>query len=168
MDEDIPMGNSIGTNVKQKSLALLNTIGPLLALAVVIIGFAIAENRWGNGKFTELRNIRVVLVQTAPVAVAALGMTLIIITGGIDLSAGTLSMLCTTVLACSMNAGFPVSVSVLLTLLTGSMCGLFNGLLIGLLRLPPFIVTLGTIGSLDSPSDSPTPPRAPRFQWLAS
>ncbi len=143
--EDISNGNSIGTSVKQKSLALLNAIGPLLALAVVILGFAIAENRWGNGKFTELRNIRVVLVQTAPVAVAALGMTLIIITGGIDLSAGTASMLCATVLACSMNAGFSIPISVLLTLITGSACGLCNGLLIGLLRLPPFIVTLGTM-----------------------
>lgn len=135
----------LGTNLKQKCSALLDTIGPLLALVVVVAGFAIAENYWGNGKFAELRNIRVILVQTAPVAVAALGMTLIIITGGIDLSAGTASMLCATVLACSMNAGFSIVVSVLLTLAAGSACGLFNGLLIGLLRLPPFIVTLGTM-----------------------
>ncbi len=136
---------NLRSSIKQKALVLLDAVGPLLALIVVIIGFAIAEDHWGNGKFTELRNVRVVLVQTAPVAIAALGMTLIIITGGIDLSAGTASMLCATVLACAMNAGFPIGVCIVLTLLTGSLSGLFNGLLIGVLRLPPFIVTLGTM-----------------------
>ncbi len=71
------------------------------------------------------------------VAVAALGMTLIIILGGIDLSAGTASVLCATVLACCLNADFYVWVSVLFALATGAACGLGNGVLIGLLRIPP-------------------------------
>jgi ribose transport system permease protein len=129
----------------ERTLAALDTIGPLLALVVVIIGFAIGDHIWGTGRFTEVRNARVILVQTAPVAVAALGMSLIIIIGGIDLSAGTAAMLCATVLACSLNKGFPVTNAVLITLVTGSACGLFNGLLIGLLRIPPFIVTLGSM-----------------------
>jgi ribose transport system permease protein len=129
----------------ERAFAVLDTFGPLLALAFVSIGFAIADQAWGQGKFIELRNLRVILVMTAPVAVAALGMTLVIITGGIDLSAGTASMLCATVLACAINAGMSIWVAVAIALLTGAVCGVANGLLIGLLRIPPFIVTLGTM-----------------------
>jgi ribose transport system permease protein len=129
----------------RRLLCLLDTFGPLLALAMVTIGFAIADNIWGSGRFTEMRNLRVILVLTAPVAVAALGMTLVIIIGGIDLSAGTASILCATVLATSINFGIPVVGAVALALLVGLTCGLFNGLLIGLLRIAPFIVTLGTM-----------------------
>ncbi len=123
----------------------MERLGPLLALVVVVAGFAIADQVWGQGRFIEIRNARVILVFTAPVAVAALGMTLVIMTGGIDLSAGTASMLCATVLACTLNADCPVSVSVLAAVGTGAACGLCNGLLIGVLRIPPFIVTLGSM-----------------------
>jgi ribose transport system permease protein len=124
---------------------LLQSMGPLLALVVVVLGFTLADYFYGQGRFSEMRNIRVVLTVTAPVAVAALGMTLIIISGGIDLSAGTASMLCATVLACALRADFPVVAAVALALATGAACGLLNGLLIGTLRIPPFIVTLGTM-----------------------
>jgi len=123
----------------------LQRLGPLLALVLVTIGFAVADQVWGQGRFIEIRNARVILVFTAPVAVAALGMTLIIMTGGIDLSAGTASMLCATVLACTLNADFPVTVAVLAAVGTGAMCGGINGLFIGVLRIPPFIVTLGSM-----------------------
>lgn len=123
----------------------LQALGPLMALVVVTLGFAIADQLWGQGRFSEMRNFRVVLVQAAPVAVAALGMTLIIIAGGIDLSAGTASMLCATVLAVLLSGEYPIYVAVSLTLIAGAACGLVNGLLIGLLRIPPFIVTLGTM-----------------------
>ena len=106
-----------GTTALRRTLAILDNFGPLLALAVVAIGFALADQTWGQGKFVELRNLRVILVMTAPVAVAALGMTLVIITGGIDLSAGTASMLCATVLACVINAGWSIWVAVGLSLI---------------------------------------------------
>ncbi len=123
----------------------MERLGPLLALVIVIAGFAIADQVWGQGRFIEIRNARVILVFTAPVAVAALGMTLVIMTGGIDLSAGTASMLCATVLACTLNADCPVFVSVLAAVGTGAACGLCNGMFIGVLRIPPFIVTLGSM-----------------------
>lgn len=143
--EESPAARTDASSAKQRLMTALDTFGPLLALALVTIGFAIADNVWGQGKFVELRNLRVILVMTAPVAVAALGMTLVIITGGIDLSAGTASMLCATVLAYAINSGMPIWVAVAAALLTGSCCGVCNGLLIGLLRIPPFIVTLGTM-----------------------
>jgi ribose transport system permease protein len=139
--------NEIALSLKQQSnvAKLVQSLGPLLALAIVVLGFTIADRMVGQGRFSEMRNFRVVLVLTAPVAVAALGMTLVIIAGGIDLSAGTSAMLCTTVLACALNQGFPVVLAVVFTLGVGALCGLTNGLLIGLLRIPPFIVTLGTM-----------------------
>ncbi len=132
-------------DMRRRMVSLLDTFGPLLALALVTIGFAIADHLWGAGRFTEMRNLRVILVLTAPVAVAALGMTLVIIIGGIDLSAGTASVLCATVLATSLNNGQAISVAIGLALFVGALCGVSNGLLIGLLRIPPFIVTLGTM-----------------------
>ncbi|MCA9194291.1 MAG: ABC transporter permease [Planctomycetales bacterium] len=130
---------------RNRIVKLLQILGPLLALVVVAIGFAIADQIWGQGRFIEMRNFRVVLSVTAPVAVAALGMTLIIIAGGIDLSAGTASMLSATVLAYALSHEFSVPIAMLLTLGTGAICGLSNGLLIAILRIPPFIVTLGTM-----------------------
>lgn len=130
----------------QRSLvSLFHTLGPLLALFVVTLGFALADGYWAQGTFSELRNLRVILVETAPLAVAALGMTLIIISGGIDLSAGTASILCATVLAVVLSRANPVWLAVGSALLTGVGCGLANGLLIGMLKIPPFIVTLGTM-----------------------
>lgn len=123
----------------------MERLGPLLALVVVTLGFAVADQIWGQGRFIEFRNARVILVFTAPVAVAALGMMLVIITGGIDLSAGTASMLCATVLAVTLNADYPISMAVLAAVCTGAICGLLNGLFIGVLRIAPFIVTLGTM-----------------------
>lgn len=123
----------------------LERLGPLLALVVVTLGFAIADQVWGQGRFVEFRNVRVVLVFAAPVAVAALGMTLIVMTGGIDLSAGTASMLCATVLACALNANFSIVPALILAVGTGAACGLLNGLFIGVLRIAPFIVTLGSM-----------------------
>lgn len=137
--------SSSSQNGTAKLWRLVETLGPLLALVLVTAGFAIADQLWGGGHFTEMRNLRVILVQAAPVAVAALGMTLIIISGGIDLSAGTASVLCATVLATSLAAEYSITVALLLAMAAAATCGLSNGLLIGLLRIPPFIVTLGTM-----------------------
>ena len=135
---------------------ILQSLGPLLALILVTLGFAIADQIWGQGRFSEIRNLRVILVEAAPVAVAALGMTLVIIAGGIDLSAGTASILCATVLACVLGADYPWTAAIIAALATGAACGLSNGLLIGLLKIPPFIVTLGTVQySWVSANDSP-------------
>jgi ribose transport system permease protein len=73
--------------------------GPLIALACVVLLFAATDWYFADGTFGTFRNLRTVTVQTCVVAVAALGMTLIIIAGGIDLSAGTAMSLAATVLA---------------------------------------------------------------------
>ena len=123
----------------------LERLGPFLALLIITVGFAIADQVWGRGKLLEIRNVRFMLVTAAPLAVAALGMMLVIMTGGIDLSAGTLSAMCATVLALAIKQEYSVPVAIFLAILVGMLSGALNGLIIGILRIPPFIVTLGTM-----------------------
>lgn len=125
---------------------VLNQLAPLLALVVVIGLFAGADQLQTEvGGFASARNARVILVQTATVAVAALGMTMVIISGGIDLSAGTALALSATVLAVCLRDGWPAAGAVMAAVVTGMVCGLINGLLISYRRIVPFIVTLGTM-----------------------
>lgn len=82
-----------------------SVLGPFVALAAVVLFFALADQSMNGAKATFLtgRNLTTISSQTATVAVAALGMTVIIIAGGIDLSAGTAIALCATVLAWSLK-----------------------------------------------------------------
>ncbi len=120
-------------------------IGPLLSLVVVILFFAMADELWGSRTFVSVRNLRTILVQTSPVAVAALGMTVIIISGGIDLSAGTAMALSATVLAYALREGYSVPIAIGTGVAVGGLMGMLNGSLIALLRVVPFVVTLGTM-----------------------
>lgn len=119
--------------------------GPLLALCAIVVLFAVLDAIWGSGRFASIRNLRVVLNQTSIVAVAALGMTLVIISGGIDLSAGTALSLSATIMAYCLKENWSVAATVAMTLGVGCACGLVNGGLIAGLRVVPFIVTLGTM-----------------------
>lgn len=120
-------------------------LGPLAALAAVIVFFTVADYLQGGHSFFTLRNLHTTTVQGSMVAVAALGMTAIIIAGGIDLSAGTALSLSATVLAWCLRQGYPVPVALLAGVGSGALAGLINGTLVSLLRVVPFIVTLGTM-----------------------
>jgi ribose transport system permease protein len=118
--------------------ALLARLGPFLGLVLVTALFALpAETR---EHFLSYANLKIVLTQTVIVAIGALGMTLIIVSGGIDLSVGS-SIACTSVVgALLLQRGwgpFPVVLA---------MVGAGAGLSIALLRVVPFIITLGTLG----------------------
>src|SRR5919112_3731392 len=78
------------------------------------------------------------------VGLMALGMTLIIITGGIDLSVGSNLGLSSVAIGFSFAAGLPLPLAIVLGLVVGTAAGLFNGLFITLLNLHPLVVTLGT------------------------
>lgn len=123
-----------------------SSLGPFLALALVIGFFAVADALQKEpGNFLSVRNLRTISAQTATVAVAALGMTVIIIAGGIDLSAGTAVALSATVLAWCLKNDAPQALAIISGLGAGCMAGLINGVLISSLRVVPFIVTLGTM-----------------------
>jgi ribose transport system permease protein len=130
----------------RQHLGLLTTsFGPLLGLLVVIGFFAMMDTAKGGGTFMSAANLRTIAVQTSTVAVAALGMTVIIIAGGIDLSAGTALSLCATVIAYCLRENYYVLAAIGLGIGTGVLAGFVNGALISLLRVMPFIVTLGTM-----------------------
>jgi ribose transport system permease protein len=125
---------------------LAGELGPLAALAAVGVLLVAAAPLWrSTHAIASTRNIRVVLVQTSTVAVAALGMTVVIIAGGIDLSAGTGLVLAACVLAWMLKADYSAAAAITAGVSTGVACGVFNGAVISLLRLMPFIVTLGTM-----------------------
>lgn len=125
---------------------LLSAAGPLVALLLVVAFFAVADAMQGGvGNFMTVGSVRLVGVQSVKVAIAALGMTMIIIAGGIDLSAGTAAALAGCVAAYSLGHGFGIHAAILFAVLSGAACGLLNGMLISYLRLVPFIITLGTM-----------------------
>ena len=93
--------------------------------------------------FLTVSNLSNVLEQTSINAVIAVGMTFVILSGGIDLSVGSLVALSGVALAGALRAGAPLPVALLAGLATGSAAGLVNGLLITRGKLPPFIATLG-------------------------
>lgn len=121
-------------------------LGPLL---VVAIFYAIPPH-----VPVTLLNLQTVALHMVIVGIAALGMTFVIVSGGIDLSIGSAialaSVTAALVLKHTTAAQIPPLNALVLALLaamaTGAACGLYNGLLITLLRLPPFIATLGTLG----------------------
>jgi ribose transport system permease protein len=122
----------------------LNVLGPFIGLVLVIALFALIPEV--QGRFLRFANFKSVATQSVIVALGALGMTLIIISGGIDLSAASSIALSSVIAAYAINAGVPPLVAVLLGVLTGGVVGLANGVLVTRLRLIPFIVTLGMMG----------------------
>jgi ribose transport system permease protein len=95
--------------------------------------------------FLTLSNLLNVAEQTSINAIVAVGMTFVILSAGIDLSVGSIVALSGVVLGTLLQASVPLAVAVPLSLSAGFACGLTNGALISWGRLPPFIVTLGTM-----------------------
>jgi ribose transport system permease protein len=109
--------------------------GSLVALAIV---FSLTSD-----SFFSLNNGMSVALQVTSIAILGIGATCVIITGGIDLSVGSVLALSGVVAAMLVKAGWPVPVGMLVGVLVGAFCGVCNGLCITRLRLPPFIATLG-------------------------
>ena len=118
--------------------------GPFLGLLLVIALFSLpAETR---GYFLSYHNFKIIFIQTVIVAVGALGMTLIIVSGGIDLSVGSSIALTSVVGALLIKHGFSTAAVVALVIASGGAIGLINGSAIAGLAMTPFIITLGTLG----------------------
>ncbi len=116
----------------------LRDAGTLLGLVLIFVAFAAL-----NDVFLTVPNLVNILQQSSINACIALGMTLVIISGGIDLSVGPTAALSAVIAASTMAAGLPVPIGIAAGLLVGMACGLFNGALIAYGGLQPFIVTLG-------------------------
>jgi len=114
---------------------------PFLTLIALFAGLCIASPH-----FLTTTNLSSVVRQTAVINIMALGMTMIIIAGGIDLSVGSILAMGGLLGSMAMERGLPIIPSVLAGVLTGLICGFLNGLMTTQLRINPFIVTLGTLG----------------------
>jgi ribose transport system permease protein len=112
-----------------------------ITLAAVIVLFIIFSIVAKN--FFTPRSVLSLLLQTSAVTIMGIGVTFTIITGGIDLSIGSVIALSGTVAVMVAIAGVPIWLSMIVGLLVGGFCGLLNGLMITRLKLPPFIATLG-------------------------
>lgn len=124
--------------------SLLSRFGPFLGLLLVIGLFSLSNEI--RGYFLSYANFKIILTQTVIVAIGALGMTMIIVSGGIDLSVGSVIALCSVVGALLIQEAWPVAAVVLAVVATGGFVGLLNGAAIAGLRMTPFIITLGTLG----------------------
>lgn len=128
-------------NTALSKLPPLATLGPFIALLVACLFFATQ-----NERFLSMQNFSLILQQVMVVGVIAIGQTLIILTAGIDLSCGMVMALGGIVMAkTAADFGLSAPVAMALGLAVTTLFGLINGLLVTKVKLPPFIVTLGTL-----------------------
>ena len=118
----------------------------IFVFAIILVVYAIVIIANGNAFNSGHISVIFSSQNTGIVGTMALGMALVIITGQIDLSVGSSLVLCTGVCILTYNAtGGNVFLMILSALAAGFLCGLINGLFVGLAKMPPFIVTLGTM-----------------------
>lgn len=139
------MGNKAGavelgekrTKLQMKSGALQQVLA-FASLVVLIIVFSFSSTN-----FFQFSNIVGILLSTAVIGVLALGSTFVIITGGIDLSVGTVMTLSAVMSGVLITYwGMPIAVGVIGGIATGAICGLLSGLAVAKMKIPPFIATL--------------------------
>ena len=120
---------------------LTGTGGPFIGLIALCVALFIA-----SPFFLTANNLLNILDQVTILGILALGMTFVIVTGGIDLSVAAVLALSMMVLGwTSHNAGWPLWLSIIAAILVGGLCGLVNGLGITIAKLPPFIATLAML-----------------------
>lgn len=138
--QEVPVGSP-------KRRISVSAIAPFLALMLVCALGALA-----NPRFLSFDNLANVLTKSAFIATIAVGQTLVITGGGLDLSVGSMAAFVAGLTILFLNAGLIdnmpllIASAMLLSLVVGALCGLFNGLTTTLGKIEPFIVTLGTMG----------------------
>src|SRR5512143_1451742 len=130
------------SSVEKASKRAGNALDRLLTFGAVIVLFIFFSIVAPN--FFTVRSILSLALQTSAITLMGVGVTFAIITGGVDLSIGSVVALSGTIAVMVAIAGVPIWLSMLIGLLVGVVCGLLNGLMITRLRLSPFIATLGT------------------------
>ena len=120
---------------------MIQRLLPFVTLIVLFVSLSIASPH-----FLTNTNLSSVVRQTAVINIMALGMTLIIVSGGIDLSVGAILAMSGLLGTMAMEKGQPILAGILIGILIGGSCGFVNGILTTRLRINPFIVTLGTMG----------------------
>ncbi|MCW5983157.1 MAG: ABC transporter permease [Bryobacteraceae bacterium] len=120
---------------------MIQRLLPFLTLIALFVGLSIASPH-----FLTVVNLSSVVRQTAVINIMALGMTLVIVAGGIDLSVGSILAMAGLLGTMAMANGYSILTGIAVGLAAGAFWGFVNGFLITRLRIAPFIVTLGTMG----------------------
>lgn len=131
-----------GSSRRAPRALALRDAGTLIGLVVILLVFALLAPG-----FISERNLLNILQQSSLNACLALGMTLVIVSGGIDLSVGPTAALSAVISGSLLLSGVPVPLAILAGLMLGALCGLINGVLVAVVGLQPFIVTLGTLST---------------------
>ena len=125
--------------------AVVHAPGAFYLLSILSVALAL----W-TPNFFSTANLANVALQVAVLTIIALGMTLVILTEGIDLSLGPVLGLCGVTAALLVTAGYPLPVAIGSALVIGMIFGAVNGTLVAVMGMPPFVVTLGTFGIAQS------------------
>ena len=135
------MNKNVDSAKKVDVSKILGKYGVYIALLVLFVVMSFASS-----SFLTVTNLFNILKQNAVYGVLAVGMTFVIVTGGIDLSVGAIVALaaCFATKLAQDGAGVPVIVAILVGLITGVACGAFSGLFIAIANIPAFIATLAT------------------------
>ncbi|MER8438521.1 ABC transporter permease [Mesorhizobium sp. M1312] len=140
------MAVTLDQTIAQKQHTLLTrvfasqTFWVVIAVILACLFLSVATD-----SFATTKNLYNITRNVTFVAIVALGMTFVIITGGIDLSVGSVLCLCSMVLAVTMHAGYGIEIGIAAAIATALVIGAFNGILIAYLGFPPFVVTLGML-----------------------
>jgi ribose transport system permease protein len=132
--------------LKGSSRTLLNRVllaqETWIALAILVLGLVVSMIA---PKFATPGNLLNIFQNACFIGIMAIGMTPVIISGGIDISVGSILGMCGVTLGIVLNADMPLVVGIVATLAMGILCGTVNGTIIAYVKLPPFIVTLATL-----------------------
>lgn len=130
-------------NKNQKKINYLLDYGIVLVLAALFILFSVLSDR-----FMSSSTIFTILKQVSVTGIISVGMTFVMLTGGIDLSVGAVAGVTGVLAATFMVNGMPTAVASIACLLIAALCGLINGICVTSLHIPPLIATLGSMTSL--------------------
>jgi len=126
-------------SIARKILARWEVFLLIVLIVTFVVGVEVSKY------FLTTSNITIALQGIAPMALLALPMTLIIITGEIDISVGSMVGLCASAMAVGLEAGLPIEAAIPVAIVVGVVAGAFNGLLIAYAVLPSLVVTIGTL-----------------------
>jgi ribose transport system permease protein len=140
------MAVTLDQTIEQKQHTFMSRmLGSQTFWVVIAVILACLFLSFATDAFATQKNLYNITRNITFVAIIALGMTFVIITGGIDLSVGSVLCLSSMVLAVTMHAGYSIEVGILASIATALAIGAFNGILIAYLGFPPFVVTLGML-----------------------
>jgi ribose transport system permease protein len=137
---EIAAAKSSATQTKARKFNI-GTSATLMVIVVILFGFL----SFASPVFLTTDNLSNLLRQTSINGIIALGMLMVIITAGIDLSVGAVVAIAGIVNALMLQAGVPMLISIPLTIVIGAAIGMFNGFLVFEVSITPFIATLGTV-----------------------